>query len=385
MKGKTLVYIDQLVGPNSIDIINALCHHFEIHLYYGSAIVTYAPIDSRVKRHRRNTYSKDSSLRRLLSWAQFYITTLPVVLVRRKDHVFLVSNPPLNFFFGYVLKILTRTKFSLLMWDIYPDIIVQSGIILRTNPITRIWSAMNSIALRKASKIFTVSDYLADEIAKYERGSAANICVVPTWTDAEKIKPIKKSENPFIQQHQLEGKFVVMYSGNMGKTHDLETLIDAAGLMSTDCNVVFVLIGDGEKRQKIESMVNHYKLKNVLMLPFQESDVFPYSIASADIGVVTLASGFENYSVPSKTYYLMAAGAIIFAITKGHSELERIVSGFECGFRFDPGDAKAMASKIIDLKEDSLALERISLNARKGALQFTIRNATNIANEVASA
>ena len=210
---KRLIYIDQLVGPNSVDVINALCDYYEVHLYYGSVIITYAPFDPRVKQYERNTYNKDSIFARFLSWVLFYSTTLPIILFKKKDHLFLVSNPPLNFFFGFVFKLLTRTKFSLLLWDIYPDIIIQSGVISKDNPISRIWSFLNGIVLPKAHRIFTVSEFLASEISKYQGGASANIRVVPTWTDAEKIRPIAKRENPFIKRHDLSDKFIVMYSG----------------------------------------------------------------------------------------------------------------------------------------------------------------------------
>jgi glycosyltransferase involved in cell wall biosynthesis len=382
---KRLIYIDQLVGPNSVDVVNALCDHYDVHLYYGSVIITYTPFDFRVKHHKRNSYDKGSILGRLISWILFYGTTLPVVLFKRKDHLFLVSNPPLNFFFGFVFNILTHTKFSLLLWDIYPDIIIQSGVTSKGNPISRIWSFLNSIAFPKASRIFTVSEFLASEIAKYRKGLLTNIRVIPTWTDAEKIKPIPKEENLFISEYNLFGKFVVMYSGNMGKTHDLETLIEVAELMIADTDVVFVLIGDGEKREKIVQQVSERRLRNVMVLPFQEPEMFPKSIASADIGIVTLAAGFENYSVPSKTYYLMAAGAVIFAIAKGRSELESIIGKFECGYRFDPGDANAIVQEIKSLSIDKAKRVKLSENSRKAALQFTLKNATTIANEVATA
>lgn len=378
-----LVYIDQLVGPNSVDIVNALCEHYDVELYYGSAIITYAPFDNRIKLHKRNSYSKDNFVSRLLSWMVFYVTIVPVLL-RKKHHVFLVSNPPLNFFVGFLISKLSHVKFSLLMWDIYPDIIIQSGVISSKNPIAKLWTFLNQACLPSAHKIFTVSSFLASEISKYEKNKGNNIRVVPTWTDAEKIKPMGKAENAFLKAHNLLGKFVVMYSGNMGKTHDLETLVKVAEYMRGQTDIVFVFVGDGEKRQKIQTMVAEAQLSNVLMLPFQDSEMFPHSVASADIGIVTLAAGFENYSVPSKTYYLMAAGVPIFVIAHGNNQLEILINDYKCGYRFDPGNIDELAGKLQELQANPEKMEELKVNARCAAMDFTIKNATIIANEVAS-
>lgn len=383
---KKLIYIDQLVGPTSLDIINALTRYYDVHLYYGGIIITYATLNPAVKCFRRIPYSKKTFFRRIFSWFVFYLTTLPFVLLERnKEALFLVSNPPLNFLAGYFIHRIAGTKFNLLLWDIYPDIIVQSGYVSKASTAVRWWKKSNEMIFPKAHRIFTVSENLSFEIRKYTSGNASRIKVVPNWVNIEKIKPIPKSENPFIQLHHLKDKFIVMYSGNMGKTHDLETIIETARLLIDFPQVQFLLIGDGEKKPKIKKAVEDGNLRNVKILPFQDPEMFKCSIASANIGLVTLSEGFENYSVPSKTYYLMAAGCIVFAIARIESEMEIIVNRYECGFRFDPGNAQAIAAKIVALYTDTAMQQKISLQSRKAAGNFTIDNANIIAYEVQSA
>ena len=170
-----------------------------------------------------------------------------------------------------------------------------------------------------------------------------------------------------------------MYSGNMGKTHDIETIVDAARFLKDQTNLKFFLIGDGEKRSKLADMVAEQQLTNVTMLPFQDSQQFRHSIASADIGFVTLSNGFENYSVPSKTYYLMAAGCILFAIGSKGSEMEHLIDRYQCGFRFDPGDAKSVAESILKVYSDATLKDKLRQNARSAAFNFTMENAIIIA------
>jgi glycosyltransferase involved in cell wall biosynthesis len=379
---KKLIYVDQLVGPTSLDIINALSNHTEVHLYAGGIIETYTALDKRVVLHRRTPYSKMTFTRRLFSWIAYYFTTVPAIAVRKKDIVFLVSNPPLNFLMGFVLSRIFRIRYHLLLWDIYPDIIVQSKYVSADSVIVKAWSYLNRACLKSATRIFTISENLATEIRKYLPAGSDNIRMVPNWVNSDEIKPIPKEKNIFIQSQKLEDKFIVMYSGNMGQTHDLETIVEAARHLSPHPEIQFVLIGDGAKRARIVKMVEEWKLQNVRVLPFQEPDMFKFSIASADVGFVTTTDGFEAYSVPSKTYYLMAVGCIVVAIANEKSELHNLIKQYEFGYRFDPGSASVVAANVLKIYQDRHLLMRLRENARRAAGHFTIENANVIAREV---
>jgi glycosyltransferase involved in cell wall biosynthesis len=243
---------------------------------------------------------------------------------------------------------------------------------------------MNRQSFKEAHRIFTISENLALEISKYIPGDKSMLKVVPNWVDSKEIKPVPKEDNPFIKQMGLEGKFIVMYSGNMGQTHDLETIVETAKELVQMPQIQFLLIGDGAKKVKISSMVSELNLTNVVLHPFQKPAMFKYSIACADIGFVTLAEGFEFYSVPSKTYYLMAAGCIVFAIANEKSEVQNLLEKFNFGYRFNSGAAIEIANKIREIYLNRELVKILGENARNAAAHFTSENATIIANEVAS-
>ncbi len=380
---KKLIYIDQLVGPTSLDIINALTKYYEVHLYYGGIIVTYAALDPSVKCFKSIAYNKNTFLKRIFSWLSFYLATLPFLLFKRKtEALFLVSNPPLNFFVGYLFNWMFGIQFNLLLWDIYPDIIIQSNYVSQNSFISKLWIKMNTIAFPKAHRIFTVSENLSREITKYSGIVSGNVIIVPNWVDSEEIKPLPREVNPFLINNSLTDKFVVMYSGNLGKTHDIETIIETAKLLQDHPQIQFIIIGDGEKKPKIIKLVTEGNIGNVKILPFQNPEMFKYSICSAHIGFVTLSDGFENYSVPSKTYYLMAAGCIIFAIANKESEMEVLLNTYQCGYRFNPGGATEIAARILELYGNIELLKNVSGNARAAAGNFTPDNANKIAHEV---
>jgi glycosyltransferase involved in cell wall biosynthesis len=165
-----------------------------------------------------------------------------------------------------------------------------------------------------------------------------------------------------------------MYSGNMGLTHDLESVVEAARLF-VNSKVVFVFIGEGGKKKKLEAIRTQYNLENVLFLPYQDATMFPFAMASADVGVVTLGTGAEGISVPSKTYVNMAAGLAILAISPANSELDRIIEHLKIGFCVLPGQPEVIAAHIKTLMSDPEKLAELKVRARSASLNFTSANA----------
>jgi glycosyltransferase involved in cell wall biosynthesis len=175
--------------------------------------------------------------------------------------------------------------------------------------------------------------------------------------------------------NRLEGKTVVMYAGNMGLTHDLESVIEAARLLKNVFQLFFVFIGDGGKRKILEQLVNESSLPNVQFLPYQDEVNFPLAMAAADIGVVTLGVGAEGISVPSKTYINLAAGVCLLSIAPASSELSRLIDLHQVGINCEPGSPVKLAHAIQELVNDKSLLTRYQKNALKAALSYTSENA----------
>jgi glycosyltransferase involved in cell wall biosynthesis len=184
-----------------------------------------------------------------------------------------------------------------------------------------------------------------------------------------------KSVNTFAQKHGLTDKLVVMYSGNLGLTHDIESIVYTAEYLKENTNIHFVVIGDGAKKAKITQYVTDKKLTNVLMLPYQDNDVLPYSLSCADIGVVTLSQGAETISVPSKTYYTLAAGSVILALASHESELGVLIDSHQCGKVFGNPEIADIAKFIEELVANKTKLATYKENARKASFNYTPENA----------
>lgn len=320
-------------------------------------------------RHRKViTYDRSSTIKRLLTWSFCALQMWWKILVHHhKDEALYVSNPP----FSPLLPLVLGNKFSLLIWDIYPDVLVSQGVAKDDSFITKWWTSQNKKVFAKAKVVYTISDGMKDCLEKY--GSDEKIKVVPLWPDGL-MKRVEKSENLFIKEQKLEGKFVVMYSGNLGNTHRMDVLLDVAQLVH-DEDVVFLLVGEGGKKKMIEERIEREKIRNVRLLPFQPLEMLPQSLSAADIAVVTLDSTSSQMSVPSKTFNLMAVGAPLMCIASPDSELGNLIRKYDVGAIYPPESVVEMAKFVIHLKAEVQAKARYMANAKAAAKDFTNENA----------
>ena len=217
--------------------------------------------------------------------------------------------------------------------------------------------------------------------------SDKKIKVIPWWADTESIKPIAKEKNRFITEHNLEEIFIVMYSGNFGLTHNIEKILNAALMLKADSNIKFVIIGNGPKKKIVDLFERKHNLKNLLVLPFQEEEMLPYSLAAGDISVVldSFASdkgGESTASIPSKTYYLMSAGSAIYAESDNTSELNRLIKTNDLGMCDNTQDIHKFLEFIEDCKSNRELLKKFQENSRLTSLNFTRKNAKLLYKEV---
>ena len=180
------------------------------------------------------------------------------------------------------------------------------------------------------------------------------------------IQPRAKTDNWFAQRHGLDQTFTVLYSGNMGRCHDLETVMEAARLLNQEA-VQFVFIGAGAKASICRDFVQHHQLTNCLFLPFQPKQVLPFSLTACDLSLVSILPQVEGLVVPSKFYGCLAAGMAIAAICPPHSYLRQIIAEAQCGATIDNGDGEKLAQFILQLKNNP---HRAAAMGRRGRQYF---------------
>ena len=314
-------------------------------------------------------YERSSFPRRIATWLA---GTWGIFRVFRKNpdaELLIISNPPP----APILPLFLENKFSLLLWDVWPDALVHTRTLSPRHPIVRFWEFLNRRAFRRAEKIFAIGESQADALARY--APREKIVVIPVWANTEFLKPLPKSENLFLREHDLTGKFVVMYSGNIGNTHPVEKLVDIAAELREHTDIAFVIVGDGGKRETVRRRIEETGVKNVSLLPFEPRERLPHSLAAPDIGVVTLEEAASQVSVPSKTYSMLATGTPLLCLAGAQSELAALVHKFGVGEIFAPADTKAAAAWILSLKNDAQAHAAMRKRTRETSLLFTPKNA----------
>ncbi len=199
------------------------------------------------------------------------------------------------------------------------------------------------------------------------------IRVVPVWTDNNFLRPVDPSENAFLKKHGLSGKFVVLYSGNIGLSGDVEVLIDIAEMIRRD-DIIFLIIGDGAKKKMIREKAEEGALKNVLFLPWQPADELPFSLSSASLAVVSIGIRATKLAVPSKLYNFLSVGAPLLCITSKGSEVESLVTKYECGKSFEPDDFNGMVNFIVEVSENKELHRLMKANSLKASADFNSSN-----------
>lgn len=333
-----VLLVNQHTVPIFSDIVNAFAQRgrkptlFTGHIERGGQALSR---QVAVKKSIR--YSRGSSVSRFFSWIVFTIHyTFYLIVCRKPELVLVTTNPPLAPIITAWVSRLRKIPFYIVLYDLYPEALFQAGIVRERNVIFKIWARLNQQVFMRAHRIITLSESMRLAAGKYLR-SGEKIHVISNWADTSFVHPVPKASNSFVRAHALMNKFVVLYSGNMGLTHDLESLVEAAARVQDLREVMFLLIGDGGKRRVLEQLVAKRKLENVVFLPYQDENNFPLAMASADVGVITLGIGAEGISVPSKTYINLAAGLCLLTIAPSSSELNRIVTEHEAGFVCEPG------------------------------------------------
>lgn len=340
----------------------------------------YAPLNPNIKVKFYNKYDNTSGFKRMLTWSLFtFLSFFHVLFSSKKKELILITTPPFIVFTGLFFKRLRNQNYHLIIWDLYPDVLVNFGVLNESSWIIKYWKKINKTCFTKASNVFTLGKHLATAINNYTQ---ENPKIIPNWVNADFVKPMEKAENTFAKEHNLQDKLVVMYSGNMGLTHDIESIVYAAEALQNNSSIHFVLIGDGAKKTKITQYVSEKNLTNVLILPYQSNEVLPYSLSCADIGVVTLSQGAETISVPSKTYYTLAAGSAILALASHESELGLLIEEYNCGKVFENPKNEEIVKFIEGLVQEKSQLKEYKENARKASFNFTPENAKQYYNYI---
>lgn len=375
-----IIFLNQAPGRLFRELAEGLAESIgECLLYTGGDRGNKIEDKPRLKMIKAPQYRRGSYINRLFDWFKYFWFVFWDVLKKPNSTLlFIASNPPLTPLVGYLLKKLRGQPYVVLIYDIYPDLAICLGRMSEKGILTRIWRWFNRIVWENSEAVFTIGDDMVEKLNtmfNIKSTHLGHIAVISNWADHNFIKPLPKESNWFAKKYGQVDKFTILYSGNLGATHDLETILKAAKELRNFNDIQFFIIGDGYKRNYVEKFINTEILSNIILLPFQSEESLPYSLTTGDVAIITLSKGMEGLSVPSKVYYAMASGSALLCICSGNNELKNIVEKHKCGILVEPGDVKGFVSAVKRFYEDTVFLKNCKKNARKTAeINFTKKN-----------
>lgn len=344
---KSIVFINQDSGYLMIDIINAYVNAgYACTLLAGRLVERSYPLEASVKIEKVIRYNRNSVLKRLFTWCWATVQIIWIIKTKyRKSKLFIVSNPP----FAPLIPLLINNPFSVLIFDIYPETLLESGYISEKSYLMRWWGKANKRIYKRADRIYTISSGMKQILKNYVND--IEVEVVPLWADNLFLKPIDRDSNPFLKEHDLLNKFVVLYSGNLGLSSEINVLIDIASRIDRK-DIAFVIIGEGAKRKMIQQKIAMLNLRNVLLLPLQPANELAYSLSSANLAVVVLGEKISKLAMPSKIYSYISVGAPVLCFSSSDSDVAQFVSNNKIGKSFDPEKTEYAIDYIIWLADN---------------------------------
>ena len=301
---------------------------------------------------------------RMVSYLIFWLSaTLRCLRLPRHDIVVTLTTPPLLSCLGVLLKWITSSAAVCWSMDVYPELGVRLGAIRAGSIPARLLRILNAWSLRRTDVVVALGPHMARALVA-KGVPAGKICILPTWEDARLVAPISPEANLFRIEHGLDGRFVVLYSGNLGAAHEFNTILDAAACLADETEIVFLFTGGGPCKSGLEEVVKSRGMKNVRFLPYQPRERLRFSLSAGDAHVVTLRGGFAGLLVPSKFVGGLAAGRPILFVGPKTGEIPDALAAGRCGVVVEPGDSTTLARAILDLRQNTAMRVEMGRNAR---------------------
>ena len=300
------------------------------------------------------------TVHRLLSYLTFYAGAVwHGFRVPRPDLVVTLTTPPLLSLAGTLLKTFRGARHFSWEMDVYPDVAVDLNVFRSTSWSSRLTGFLADYAREKADGIIALGECMRGRLMA--RGiPSEKIHIAENWADGNVIR-----SQPPASGHCL----TVLYSGNLGLPHDVDTISAAMDQLQADDRFHFLFIGAGPRRKSLEQFCKSKELSHVSFAPHRKRDQLSQSLASAHIGLVTQRAECLGSVVPSKIYGLMAAGRPILFIGPRQATPSLIIERYRCGWQVDCGDAEGVVSLLRKLAAEPQLVRQAGFRARQAFVE----------------
>jgi len=284
-------------------------------------------------------------------------------LVVPGDVVVVMTDPPL--LGAAVTDLVVKRGGRVVHWiqDIYPEILTAHLGALVAFPLSPL-RALRDVAWLAATRCVTLGEDMAQTVAS-RQVPAGRITLVPNWAPREVDAPA--DPGAIAARRAAWGvtdRFVVAYSGNLGRVHEFTTVLDAAERLKARQDIVFLFIGTGARFEEVRAAARSRGLDNLRLLPPESRTDLPAALAAADAQLVTLKPGFARLVYPSKLAGVLAAGRPVLFVGPPEGEIARLLASGQCGVAVEPGAGERLAATISAWQADAPHRTQLGRNAR---------------------
>ena len=349
------------VGQHMTDVAVELARRgHEVRVYtsargYEDPAVRYPPRETfhgvHIRRLPLAGFGKKNLPIRILGTFSFLCQCIFVGLFTpRVAGIFFSTSPPLIGAAACIARVFRRVPVAYWAMDLNPDQLIAMGKIKPTSPAARVLEFVHRQILKRSQLIVALDRFMAQRINR--RGDfAAKMLVMPPWPHDDNIESVDPATNPFRIKHALTGKFVIMYSGNHSPANPLTTLLQAAVRLKGDDSIRFVFVGGGGAKKEVDQAIASHGLTNMLSLPYQPLSELKYSLAAADIHVVTMGDNMVGIVHPCKIYGAMAVGRPILFLGPEPSHIADIMAQNQIGWHVSHGDVSAALRALSEIRD----------------------------------
>jgi glycosyltransferase involved in cell wall biosynthesis len=217
--------------------------------------------------------------------------------------------------------------------DVNPDQSVALGYVGRNDLSVKLFDWLNRVILSRASDVIVLDRFMAERINR-KLDVSDKLVVLPPWAAEDPDVVVSHEDNPFRRHHGLNGKTVVMYSGNHGPSNPVTTILDAAKRVCDDPRLVLMFLGGGVGKREVEAA----GCPNIVSLPYQPQSELRYSLAAADVHLVTVGDLIPGIVHPSKVYGAMAVARPILLVGPDENHVSDILRDNDIGWHVRHGD-----------------------------------------------
>lgn len=348
--------------------------------YYKENINEINIIRIRVPEFTKS--SKKSRIKNIISY--FLGAIVATFKVGKQDYIFSISQPPiLGGLLGVIGKWIKHAKYIYNIQDFNPEqtMAVKYS---KSKLITNLMMFIDKFSCKRSNLIITVGRDLVETVNKrFNYKKVPKTVLINNWIDEKEIYPLEINNEKVVEfkkKYNLENKFVIMYSGNIGLYYDLENIFKVIEKIKPDTRtndgkeVVFAFIGSGTILEKLKKYKEKNKMDNVTFIPYQNKEDLIYSLNAADVHFCVNAKGIKGVSCPSKYYGIAAVGKPILSVLEENTEIRLLIEETKGGLVSSPEDYTSIEQNINWFIENAGSEELENMGKR--SREYLIQNLT---------